>query len=114
MDVLDQSPLGPDAVQIVDQQHAKHQLGIDGRAASVVVDRRQLVPDRLEVQQPVDLAPEVIPGDVILDPKPVKQVLLRLQPSHHRPTIPADRPSKSADYAPIKPEFFTSTEHFWH
>ena len=44
----------------------------------------QLAADRAEVQQPVDPAQKMIGGDVILDPKPVKQRLLNLLPTHHR------------------------------
>ncbi len=72
MDFLDKPTLRPDAVEIADQQHPEHQLGINGRAACMAVERGQLSADRVEVEQPVDLAQEVILRDVILDPKPVK------------------------------------------
>ena len=80
----------------------------DRGAACMAVERGQLMPDRIEIQQPVDLAQQVIRRHVILDPEPVKQVLLRLQPSHHRSILPADKASESVNYASIKQEFFTS------
>lgn len=76
----------------------------------MAVKRSQLVPDRVEIQQPVDLPQQVTRRHVILNPEPVKQVLLRLQPSHHRPILPADKASESVNYASIKQEFFTSID----
>src|SRR6516162_7390281 len=40
--LLAQSPLGPDAVAIADQQHPNHQLRIDRRSPSVAVERSKM------------------------------------------------------------------------
>lgn len=49
----------------------------------MAVEVRQVIADGVKVQEPVDIAQQVILGDVILDPEPIKQVFLRFQPSHH-------------------------------
>lgn len=72
----------------------------------MAVERRQPRPDRIEIQQPVDPTQEMALRDVFLDPKPLKKVLLRLQPSHHRVILPADTASESAGRASIKAVVF--------
>ncbi|WP_190325665.1 hypothetical protein [Salipiger aestuarii] len=69
------------------------------------------MPDRLNVQQPVDLAQQMIPGGMILDPDPIKQVLRRLQPSRHRPR-PLENQDESIPYAMIEQEPFISSDCF--
>jgi len=110
MHFVDQTALGSNAIKIADQQHPQHQLGINRRATRVAVEVSQFVADHIKIQQSVDLAQQVIFGDVILNPEPVKQALLRFQPSHHRPILPSSKTIESAQTAPIKAEFFTSID----
>ena len=84
MNLINQPPLKPDAVEIVDQQHAYHELGINRWSASVAVKGLGLMADRAEVQQPVNSAQKVIGRDMILDAEPAKQCILNLLPTHHR------------------------------
>ena len=44
--------------------------------------------------------------DMILDPEPIKEVLLRFQPSHHRPILPPFETIESVLEAPIKDRVF--------
>lgn len=66
------------------------------------LDKPPLRPDRIKVQQPVDLTQQVVLRYVILDPESVKQVLLRIQPSHHRLILLDDIASESVRCASIK------------
>jgi hypothetical protein len=50
MHFLDQSPFRADAVEIADQQHADHQLGIERRAAHGAIIRCELLPYIAQVQ----------------------------------------------------------------
>jgi hypothetical protein len=68
----------------------------------MTVECCQLVPDRVEVQQSVGPVQQMNLWDVILDPKPIVQVLQRLQPSHHHLILPVDTASESAGWASIK------------
>ena len=79
MNLINQPPLRPDALEIAD-----HQLRIDRWSAGMAVKGLQLMADRAEVQQPVNPAQKMIGGDVILDAKSVKQRFLNLLPTHHR------------------------------
>ena len=76
----------------------------------MTLEHSQLVPDGVEIEQPIDLTQQVILRDVILDPEPIEQVLLHLQPSCHRPILPADTASEPGDYASIKQDCFTSID----
>ena len=69
MYLLDQPPLGSNAVEIADQQHAQHQFWINGWAASVAIQLGQIVPNGIEIQQTVDLAQQMGLGNMILDPR---------------------------------------------
>lgn len=84
------------AVKIADHQHSQHLLGIDRRANRVAVEVCQFITDHIEIQQPVDLAQQVITGNVILNLETIKQVLLRFQPSHHHPILPPSKAFESA------------------
>jgi hypothetical protein len=56
----------------------------------------------IKIQQPVDPAKQMILGNMILDPKPIKQLLLRIQQSHHHPILSILRMSESDDRLPIQ------------
>src|SRR5437879_13916048 len=66
IDLLAQPPLGADAEAVTHDQYADHQFRIDRGPADRAVERRQSLPQRAEVEKPVDLAHEVIEWDPIL------------------------------------------------
>ena len=85
VDLLAQPPLRANAEAVADDQHADHQLGIDRRATRLAVVRLQMRPDFRKVDEPVDLANQVIVRDMPLEAEPVEQRLLHHSPiAHHR------------------------------
>jgi hypothetical protein len=78
-------PLRPDAQAIPDQQHAGQQLGIDGGAAGIDVERSQMLADTGQIHEAINGSQEVILRDVSFYRELVKQCALRLLPwSQHR------------------------------
>ena len=94
IDLLAQPPLGADAEAVTHNQYADHQFRIDRGATDCAVERRQLLPQRAEVEKPVDLAQQVIDWNPILKAKLIKQLrpILALLPHHRR--CPKSRPGK--------------------
>ena len=76
VNLVAEPPLGADAVQIADEQHAQHQLGIDRWPSSGAVVWRESPPDEAEVENRVDAAEQVIGGHVVLEPKTKEQRFL--------------------------------------
>ncbi len=105
MNLFNQTTLGADAIEITDQQHPQHQFRIDRRATSVAIEIGQFHADRVKIQQPVDLAKQVVLRNMTLDPKAVKQVLLCLQPSHHCLILLSLKMIESDDELPIQVRF---------
>ena len=54
VDLVAKPTLGADAEAVADDQHADHQLGIDGRAARRGVERSQLPAQAGQVDEAVD------------------------------------------------------------
>src|SRR5713101_1174175 len=111
IDLLAQPPLGPDAEAVTHDQYADHQFRIDRGAADCAVERRQLLPQRAEVEKPVDLAQQVIDWNPILKAKLIKQLrpILALLPHHRR--RPKSRPRLTESRIPptFKPTFSTKS-----
>ena len=60
VNLLAQPPLRADAEAVADDQHPDHQLRIDRRPADLAVERRQFLPQPVEVDEPVDRAQQVL------------------------------------------------------
>ena len=77
-DLLTQSPLGPDAVAITDDQHPDHKLRINRRPANVAVERRQLVAklNQYPCHHRIDPAQQVASRDAPFEVEQVKQLAL--------------------------------------
>src|SRR5437899_4007682 len=54
MDLFAQPPFRADAGAVADDQHADQQLGIDRRSSCLTVEGRQVRPNPIEVNKPVD------------------------------------------------------------
>jgi len=63
MDLLAQAPLGADAQAVADQQHADHQLGIDGGPSHGAVEAGQMLAQPGAVHEAVDAPQQVIGRD---------------------------------------------------
>ena len=93
MDLLAQPPLRADAEAVADDQHADQQFRIDRRPADLAVERRQLLPQPIEFDEPVDRSQQVPLGHMPFERKLVKQSVLpdaafphhRLHPRPQRP-----------------------------
>lgn len=78
MHLFAKSPFGPDAEAVANQQHPDQQLGIDRGAASIAVERGQMLADTGQIDKPVNRPQQVILGDMIVDRELIKQRALRL------------------------------------
>ena len=87
MHLLTQTSLGADAEAVADQQHADHQLGINGRATGGAVEIRQMLAQFGAVDEAVDAPQQVIAGNVILEPERVEQALLHHETLAHHGSI---------------------------
>jgi len=67
-DLLDEAPLGPDAIQVADQQHAQHQLGGDRRSARAGIIRLELGDNRSQVEQLINATQQMIGRHKFLKP----------------------------------------------
>jgi hypothetical protein len=84
MDLLAQPPLRPDAKTIADYQHPDQQFRIDRRPASGTVERRQVRPHPIKINEPVDRPKHVVGWYVLLQRKYVeKRRLIGLPLTHH-------------------------------
>src|SRR5450432_4052313 len=82
---LTQPPLGANAEAVVDDQHPDHQLRIDRGASDIAVKKSKMRPDVRKIDEPVDLAQDVIDGNMPLQAKAIEQFLLHRPPfAHHR------------------------------
>src|SRR5271166_3079064 len=85
VDLVAQLPLRANAEAVADDQHADHQLGIDRRATRLAVVWLQMRPDLRKVDEPIDLAKQVIVRDMPFQAEAVEQRLLHQPPfAHHR------------------------------
>ena len=83
MDLLAQPRLGADAVEIADQQHADHQLGVDRGAARVAVMLSQAGADEREIENGVDAAQQVIGWNVSIYAEDIEELRFPDLPPHH-------------------------------
>ena len=89
VDIVAQPPLRADPEAIADNQHPDHQLGIDRRATRLAVVGFKMRPNLRQIDKPVDLAKQMIVGDMTLEAEAVEQRLLHHPPlAHHRPNPP--------------------------
>ena len=77
--LLAEPTLRANAEAVADNEHPDHQLRIDRRPTRLAVIRLQMPPNLRKVDEPVDLAKQVIVGDMPLEAEAVEQRLL-----HHR------------------------------
>jgi hypothetical protein len=54
VDVITQPSFRSNAKAVTDQEHPDHQFGIDRRSTDTTIERRQLLPDLLKVNEPID------------------------------------------------------------
>jgi hypothetical protein len=87
MDLLDQSPLGADPLQVADQEHAD-QLGVDRGPADGAVVLGHTLAQETEIQQRIYLAQRMPGWGMILQAEDVEQRLPSCLPSHHPCCLP--------------------------
>ena len=68
-----QAPLRSDAEAVADQEHPDHQFGIDRRSADATVERRQVPPNLLKVNKPVNRPEQMVGGYMLLERKLIEQ-----------------------------------------
>ena len=107
VDLLAQPTLRANAEAVADDQHPDHQLGIDRGPARLAVVGPQMRPNLRQVDEPVDLAQQVIVRDVPLKAEAVEQRLLHHPPlAHHRPNLLPPRQKRISDRRRDQAEFF--------
>ena len=88
MHFFTEPPLRADAEAVADEQHPDHQFGINRGPACCTVERRQMPPQPIEIDEAIDGTQHVIGGNVVIQPKLIEQALLRHQPiAHHRRSL---------------------------
>src|SRR5689334_5711463 len=84
MNLIAQPPLRSDAKAVTDQEHPDHQLWIDRRSTDTAVERRQVLPDLIKVDKPINRSEQVVAGNMLLEREFVEQrSLFDLPMSHH-------------------------------
>ena len=84
VNLIAQTPLRSNAEAVTDQQHPDHQLGINRRPADAAVEWRQVPPDLLKVDEPVDRPQQMVGGDMPFKRELIEQrSLFDLPMSHH-------------------------------
>src|ERR1700693_2479159 len=85
MDLLAQPTLRTNAEAVADDEHPDYQLRIDRGSSHVAIVRPQMRPQSREIDKTVDLAKQVIVGDMPLKAEAIEQRLLHHSPlAHHR------------------------------
>ena len=88
MDLLAQPTLRTNAEAVADDEHSDHQLGIDRGPPDVTTIGPQVRSNVGQVEEPVDLAQQMIVRDMPLKAEAVEQRLLHHPPlAHHRPNL---------------------------
>src|ERR1700722_2571251 len=88
MDLLAQPSLRANAEIVADDEHSDHQLRINRGPADVAVVGPQVCATLGQVDEPVDLAQDMIVGHMPLEAEAVEQRLLHHPPlAHHRPNL---------------------------
>jgi hypothetical protein len=97
-----QPALRADAGAVANDQHPDHQLRIDGGTARVAVERCEVLVQITKVQDPVDIAQQVIARDVIVEVEGVEELVLRATSlTHHRDALPPSGCDQLRSSAPI-------------
>ena len=65
VNLIAQTPLRSNAEAVSDQEHPNHELGIDGGSTDATVERRQVLPDLLKIDKPVDRPQQMVGGDML-------------------------------------------------
>ena len=79
-----QAPFRADAEAVAEQQHPHHQLGINRGATRVAVERREVLAEIGEIEEPINAAKQMIRGNVCVEVEGIKQsVLVAAVLSHH-------------------------------
>ena len=73
MGLVAKPALRADAVAVAHQEHADHQLRVDGGPPDRAVERRQLGPQPRQVQCPIKPPEQVVRGDVPLQAELVEE-----------------------------------------
>ena len=88
VDFLVQPPLRANAEAVAEDQHAHHQLGTYRGPPNVAVIGSEMRSQPGQIDETVDLAKQVIFGDVPLKAEAIKQRLLHHPPlADHRPNL---------------------------
>lgn len=78
------------------------------------VERGELWPQAIEIQVPVDLAQQMIGGNVILNSEPIEELFRGCLPSHRRLKLPAALAElNQTGSSRSSTEFFTSIDRYW-
>src|SRR4051794_21180320 len=84
VNLLTQAAFGADPEAVSDDQHADHQLRINGRSARMAVERSEVLAKLAKLEEPINAPEQVIGRDMIIEIKGVEQLLLATSPlSHH-------------------------------
>jgi len=90
VNLLAQPTLRADAETVAHQQHPDHQFGVDGRPANRAVERRQVRPHAVQIDEAINGAEQMVLGNVPLQRELVEQLGLIDPPlSHHARVLPA-------------------------
>ena len=83
VEFLAKATFRPNAVAVAHDQHAQHQLGVDGRAANRAVVLSKVLAQAAEVKAAVDAAQQVVLRDVVFEIERVEEPILPARLSSH-------------------------------
>jgi hypothetical protein len=84
VNLIAQVSLRSDAEAVTDQEHPDHQFGIDRRPADAAIEGRQIPPDLLKVDKPVDRPEQVVGRNMLFERELIEQrSLFDLPMPHH-------------------------------
>ena len=71
---LAQAPFRADAEAVAEQQHPHHQLRIDRGATRVAIERREVLAEIGEIEEPINAAQQVVCWNVRVEVEGIKQI----------------------------------------
>src|SRR5262249_46175737 len=84
MNLVAQPSLRSDTEAVTDQEHPDHQFRIDRGPTNATVEWRQVPPDLLKVNKPIDRPQQVVGGNMLLERELIEQrSLFDLPVPHH-------------------------------
>jgi hypothetical protein len=84
-----QPALRADTETVADDEHAHHQLGIDGGSAGVAIEASEAATQFAQIEEPVDAAQQMVGWHMRIEVEGVEQLVLRTRLLTHHCDVPS-------------------------